>query len=75
MVFAEVNASGVGKVASSRAVPIDWSDEERSSALRQGIELSHRIVLQNTTRQLRIVVRDVVSGDVGSLLVPVMRKR
>lgn len=74
LVLAEVNASGTGKVTSSRAISIDWSDDERSSAVRQGIELSQRVVPQKTTRQLRIVARDVVSGDVGSLLVPVTRR-
>ena len=70
LLIAQVERSGKGKIIDATPLAFSLSDEERSRALATGLKIERRITLDPVVHELRIVVRDVASGDVGSLVIP-----
>jgi hypothetical protein len=73
VLVAQVEPSGRGTVGVSAPVTVSLTDEERTKALRQVVELRYTIALHPRTLQIRIVARDVATGKIGSLVIPSKR--
>jgi hypothetical protein len=57
------------------ALPFSITAAERDRMLRQGLRLTRSIELQPDVQQVRIVVRDAVTGMVGSVFIDAARLR
>ncbi len=76
---AAVSVVGYLKDGRTEVFPVDQllpklSAEEMDKALREGIHLEKRIVLEEGVQTLRVLVYDRGSGAVGSLTLPVGKK-
>jgi hypothetical protein len=54
-------------------VRLSLTDEERTRALADGIPSAHTFALKPRAAEIRVVARDVATGRVGSLVIPVAR--
>ena len=75
MLFADVSRRGVGKVVSTAKLDVTLTDEGRDKATREGLLVERTLTLRPDAFQLRIVARDVVSGYLGSLVIPAAQLR
>lgn len=75
LMIAQVDSAGRGQVNATVPAAIALTDSQRDRARTEGIALTHRLILNERTHQVRIVVRDVPSGRVGSLIVPAAKLR
>lgn len=73
MLFADVSPKGIGTISHTAKLDIALTDEGRDRATREGLLVSRTVVLRPDTFQVRIVARDVASGDVGSIVIPAAR--
>jgi len=70
MLFADVSPKGIGTISHTAKLDIALTDEGRDRATRDGLPVSRTLLLRPDTFQVRIVARDVASGDVGSIVIP-----
>jgi hypothetical protein len=57
------------------SMPFVLSDESRQRLLKEGLRLTRTIDLRSETQQVRVVVRDVGTGSVGSVFIDAERLR
>lgn len=57
------------KIFSARA-NLRFTPEQHDAVLRDGVAFSRVIVLRPDSRQLTVIVRDVPSGAIGSVIIP-----
>ena len=57
------------------SLPIALNQAERDGPMTKGLRLTRTIELQPDTQQIRIVVRDIASGMVGSVFIDAQRLR
>ena len=70
LLFAPVSPQGVGTISQTAALEVTLSDEGRARASREGLQVSRTITVRPDILQVRVVARDVPSGDVGSIVIP-----
>jgi len=70
LVVAQVLPSGKGQVTASFPVSINLTDDERQHAASTPLTIDRTIRLQPKTHHLRVVARDVTTGSVGSVVIP-----
>ena len=58
-----------------RTLPLGGDDRERQHLLTDGVQFSETLNLRPDTRQVRIVVRDLVTGSIGSVFIDADRIR
>ena len=75
VLIAQVDRLGRGAVELTIPVTIALTDEDRARALIDGVLVEQTIAQKPATTELRIVARDVATGNVGSLVIPVSRVR
>ena len=73
VLIARVNQQGRGEVDTTVPLTISLTDEERLRALNDGISASRAVTQKADTFEFRIVARDVPTGRVGSLVIPIAR--
>ena len=66
-----------GRVFASadKTVPLSFTTQERDAVLADGLTLSQSFTVRDDAHQVRIVVRDDASDQVGSLTIPAARLR
>jgi VWFA-related protein len=70
VLIANVSPKGIGTIGSTAKLDITLTDQGRTRALREGLPVTRTIVLRPDTFQVRVIARDVASGDVGSIVIP-----
>ena len=70
LLIAYVDRTGKGEVSDARPIQLTLSDDERRRSLVDGFRIDRRIKLDPNVHEVRIVVRDVATGNVGSLVIP-----
>ena len=70
MLFGSVSGKGVGTVSALANLDITLTDQGRDKAGREGLPVERTLMLRPDTFQLRIIARDVLSGHLGSLVIP-----
>jgi len=70
LVIAQVLPSGKGQVTSSFPMPVSLTDVERNGARSAPLTVERSITLQPKMHHLRVVARDVATGSVGSVVIP-----
>jgi len=70
LLIAQILPSGKGEVSASLPLAISLTDEERTRLSAERLTIDRTITLQPKTNQLRVVARDVPTGNVGSLVIP-----
>ncbi|MDQ3487572.1 MAG: VWA domain-containing protein [Acidobacteriota bacterium] len=70
LLIAQVDRTGKGEVSDAGPISIGLSEDERSRAVVDGVRIHRRIKLDPAVHELRIVVRDPATGQVGSLVIP-----
>ena len=56
-------------------VPLAMSPEQHAALLKEGVTLTATVDLGAQTQHVRVVVRDLTSGAIGSLSIPAPRLR
>ena len=54
-------------------VKLQLRDDRHTQMLEEGLTVNRKIVLRNDARRLQIVVRDVATGAIGSVIIPANR--
>ena len=75
LVVAQASPGGVLDVSVDTTLTLNLTDEQRDRVLRDGLVVSRTIVLHWTTHQLRVVSRDIPTGETGSVIIPNDRLR
>jgi VWFA-related protein len=70
LLFADVSRNRIGTISDTAKLGITLSDEGRVRASREWLPVARTISLRPETFQIRVVARDVASGDVGSIVIP-----
>jgi hypothetical protein len=71
LLYAGVAADGLKQLAKPASLMLDWTAQQYDNASKDGIPLSEDVPAPEGVRQVRIVVVDSRSNQVGSLTVPV----
>lgn len=56
-------------------VPLGFDDEARARILREGFSITHKIVARDDMHQVRVAVRDELTGAIGTVTIPADRLR
>lgn len=75
LLIADVSSKGLGTISASAKLDITLTDDGRAKAARDGLPVTRTILLRPDTLQLRIIARDVPSGNVGSIVIPASQLR
>ena len=75
VLIAQVDRRGRGRVEERFPLVISLSDEERTRMLTEGIAVARTISPKAETADIRILVHDIGTAKVGSLLIPLSRVR
>jgi VWFA-related protein len=70
LLIAQVPPSGRGEVSASFSLAISLTDDERNRLTQGAFTIERTIALKPLMHHLRIVARDVPTGNVGSLVIP-----
>lgn len=70
VLIADVSPKGLGTINGSANLDLTLTDEGRAKAMRDGLPITRTVPVRPGFHQLRVIVRDVPSGHVGSLLIP-----
>lgn len=70
VIVAQVSRAGMGSIVHTETVDLEISDDVREHVFREGVQVRFEVAVGPRPHQLRIVARDVASGDLGSLLIP-----
>ncbi|HJR57944.1 MAG TPA: VWA domain-containing protein [Vicinamibacterales bacterium] len=71
VVIAQVLPSGKGQITAAFPVALSLTDDERNRAGSAPLTIERTITLQPKMHHLRVVARDVTTGSVGSVVIPV----
>lgn len=75
LLIADVSSKGLGTISTSANLDVTLTDDGRAKAARDGFPVTRTIVVRPDAFQVRIVARDVLSGHVGSLVIPAAELR
>ncbi len=70
VLIAQVATSEAGTVSASFPVALSLSDDERNRGRGDGAGVERTLTIRPRMHQLRVIARDVVTGNVGSLVIP-----
>jgi hypothetical protein len=70
LLYAGVATDGLKQIGKPSNLKLDWTAQQYAAAVKDGIDVSQDLPTPESMRQVRIVIVDPNSNQVGSLTIP-----